>query len=144
MIKHVTILTQIELESIMTIWLETNISAHSYIPKEYWIDNINFIKQELPKSDIYISIDSNEEINGFLGVQNGYIAGIFVKNECQKIGIGSQLIEAAKQDFNKLTLTVYEKNIQAKIFYEKQGFVVIDKQMDEENQEKEIVMTWKN
>jgi len=144
MIKHVVNLTQIELENIMTIWLETNVSAHSYISEEYWINNINFVKQELPKSDIYVSIDSNEEMNGFLGVQNGYIAGIFVKSECQKKGIGSQLIEAAKQDFDKLYLTVYEKNAQAKTFYEKQDFVVTAKQIDEENQEKEIIMTWKN
>lgn len=30
-----------EIEEVMDIWLKTNISAHGFMPEEYWIKNYN-------------------------------------------------------------------------------------------------------
>ncbi len=39
-------LEKFEIEEVMDIWLKTNITAHSFIPKEYWIKNYNIVKEE--------------------------------------------------------------------------------------------------
>ena len=68
-----------QLDELMKIWLETNIDAHSFIPKEYWIDKAPLVRKLLPSSDIYVFKECNT-IKGFIGViENGYIAGIFIK-----------------------------------------------------------------
>ncbi|WP_250160302.1 hypothetical protein [Clostridiisalibacter paucivorans] len=34
-----------EIDSIMKIWLQTNIKAHDFIPKSYWMENYDFVKK---------------------------------------------------------------------------------------------------
>ena len=41
-----------DLPSMMNIWLETNIKAHDFIPKEFWIDNYEMVKEILPKAEL--------------------------------------------------------------------------------------------
>ena len=38
-----------DLEKIMQIWLDTNISIHNYIPQEYWTSNENMLKKQYKK-----------------------------------------------------------------------------------------------
>lgn len=40
-----------DLTAIMQIWLDTNIKAHYFIPKEYWIDNYEMVRSVLPQAD---------------------------------------------------------------------------------------------
>lgn len=39
-----------DISDVLQIWLETNIKAHSFIDKEYWIGNYEMVKQILPGS----------------------------------------------------------------------------------------------
>lgn len=43
-----------DISDILQIWLETNIKAHSFIEKEYWIDNYEMVKQILPEAEVYV------------------------------------------------------------------------------------------
>ena len=38
-------LTTYKLDTVMKIWLETNIEAHSFISKEYWHKNFEMVKK---------------------------------------------------------------------------------------------------
>lgn len=131
-----------DLEQILEIWINENISAHSFINKEYWIDNYKFVKQELPKSNVYV-YEINNKIIGFIGLNNKYIEGIFVKNKMQSQGIGKELIKKAKQINKELELNVYEKNIRAIRFYEKQGFIITKRFIDKETDQFQYTMEWK-
>lgn len=72
------------LDKVMEIWLDTNIEAHDFIPKEYWRDNFELVKQMLPSADIYI-FEENNIIKGFIGiVEQNYIAGLFVKKNIKE------------------------------------------------------------
>ena len=62
-----------DLGRVMELWLQTNLEAHNFIPKQYWISNYNMVKNILPKSEVYIYEEENM-IQGFIGVDNGYIA----------------------------------------------------------------------
>lgn len=130
-----------DLETIMGIWLNTNIQTHDFIPKDYWKNNFNLVKGMLPDSEIYI-YESEDKIKGFVGIDNGYIAGIFVSNEMQSKGIGKQLLDKIKEHYSKLSLTVYKKNIKAIKFYQREQFVTKQEQIDKNTGEVEYLMVW--
>lgn len=129
---------------VMTIWTKGNFKAHDFIEKDYWLLNFNRVKDEyLMKSETYVYI-KNDEIKGFISVlDKGYIGAIFVSLDSQRQGIGRKLINYVKDKYDKLTLNVYEKNIDAILFYVALGFVNTKIQVDEDTGEKEYVMEWK-
>lgn len=130
-----------DLESIMQIWLSENIKAHDFIPKSYWINNFEYVKCILPKSEIYV-YECNNRIYGFVGLNNNYIAGIFVSSAVQSEGIGKQLMDYVKKIKSELSLNVYRKNLRAIQFYKREGFRIIDKSNDENTMETEYTMLW--
>ena len=86
-----------DLTAIMQIWLDTNIKTHYFIPKEYWTDNYEMVRNVLPQADIYVyENDAAKQIDGFIGLSNEHIEGIFVREGVQSKGIGKQLLEYAK------------------------------------------------
>lgn len=130
-----------ELEAIMKIWLETNIKAHDFIEESYWRENYNLVKEMMPSATIFVYEDSNA-IQGFIGLMDNYIAGIFINSNSQSKGIGKALLDYVKKDYSELMLQVYRKNIRAVRFYAREGFTVLKEQTDENTGEIEIVMNW--
>ncbi|MBU7216529.1 GNAT family N-acetyltransferase [Staphylococcus gallinarum] len=122
------------------IWLKTNIETHNFIDKSYWIDNQNDVIKAFKSADIFIFKES-DKIKGFCGVINGYIAGIFVKNEWQSKGIGSLLIKYLQNIYDSLNLKVYKNNIRAVAFYKLLGFHISGQEIDETNNI-EYLMSW--
>ncbi|MBE5979881.1 MAG: N-acetyltransferase [Paenibacillaceae bacterium] len=130
-----------DLNRIMDLWLETNIQAHDFIEKSYWQDHFDEVMEILPKASVYVYED-NGIIEGFIGLMNNYIAGIFISKDNQSRGIGRQLLHHVKGNHNELSLKVYEKNQRAVNFYLREGFLVTEKQEDRENGEVEYEMVW--
>lgn len=130
-----------DINDIMTIWKNENIKAHKFIPKEYWESNYNFVRDTIPNSEIYIYINK-EKIVGFVGINDNYIEGIFVDTNYQNDGIGTLLLNKLKENRQNLTLSVYKKNTKAIKFYKKNGFVITSKNIDENTNEVEYIMTW--
>ena len=127
----------------MQIWFDTNIKAHHFISRQYWVDNYEMVKDILPKKEIYVYEDDNiNQINGFIGLMDNYIAGIFVNKNNQSRGIGKQLLDYVKEIKETLNLSVYQKNIRAISFYQREQFVIQSEHIDNDNNEKEFIMTW--
>ena len=131
-----------DINQIMDIWLKENKRTHSYISEEYWDKHFEDVKKEILKAEIYV-YKEKEEICGFIGLSNTYIAGIFVKKEKQSMGIGRKLIQYCKSKYPELMLSVYEKNERARTFYEREGFKIVKEAIDITTKEKEYVMVWK-
>ena len=132
-----------DLDIIMQIWVETNMQAHNFIPKEYWINNYDMVKNMLPQAEVYVyEDDETNQIDGFIGLADDYIAGIFVRNGVQSKGIGKQLLDHVKCIKPCLNLSVYEKNKRAIRFYQREKFMVQSKSVDENTNEKELEMSW--
>lgn len=130
-----------DLDDLMKIWLDTNTNAHSFIPRNYWQDNYEEVRQMLPKAEIFI-YENNQTIQGFIGLMDDYIAGIFIVSGCQSKGIGKALLDQAKKIYYNLSLHVYKKNEGAVRFYVREGFSPVKEQMDENTGEIELVMAW--
>ncbi|OUO65552.1 N-acetyltransferase [Thomasclavelia spiroformis] len=132
-----------DLNTVMQIWFDTNIKAHHFISRQYWIDNYEMVKDILPKKEIYVYEDDNtNQINGFIGLMDNYIAGIFVNKNNQSRGIGKQLLDYVKEIKETLNLSVYQKNIRAISFYQREQFVIQSEHIDNDNNEKEFIMIW--
>lgn len=131
-----------DLERVMEIWLESNIDTHSFIDKKYWEDNYEMVKKILPSAEIYL-YEENKNILGFVGLMENYIAGIFVEKNFHSQGVGRKLLDCCKSLKRELTLSVYKKNQKAYYFYIREGFQVVEKKIDENTNEIELVMYWR-
>ena len=134
-------LRKADINKVAEIWLNTNIKAHDFIPAQYWKSNFELVKELLLQATVYVYED-NQEIQGFIGLNDEYIEGIFVSDEMQAQGIGKILLNYAKDKRNKLFLNVYCKNTRAVSFYRRGGFEIQYSGLDEATGEKDYVMAW--
>ena len=116
-------------------------TAHYFISSQYWQNNFELVKELLLQATVYV-YEKNQEIQGFVGLNDEYIEGIFVSNEMRSHGIGKALLNYAKNKRNKLFLNVYQKNVRAIAFYQREGFKIQNSDFDEATKEKEYVMAW--
>src|SRR5699024_9922777 len=83
---------QSKIDHIMKIWLEENIKAHDFIPKDYWENNYEYVKKVLPDATAFV-YEENNEIKEFIGIiKDLYIARLFVSNKYQSKGIGENYL----------------------------------------------------
>ena len=137
-------LQKTDIDTVSQIWLDANRDAHDFIPAEYWENNFLPVKKMLLQAEVYVYIDEcKNEIEGFVGMDQEYIAGIFVRKEVRSEGIGKALLDFVKEKKQELTLNVYRKNERAVRFYEREGFQIIDRTVDKSTDEKEYLMRWK-
>lgn len=134
-------LRKVDINKVAEIWLDTNIKTHYFISAQYWKSNFELVKELLLQATVYVYEDK-QEIQGFIGLSNEYIEGIFVSAEMQSQGIGKILLNYVKGKRNKLILNVYQKNTRAISFYQREGFEIQYSGLDEATGEKVYVMAW--
>ena len=133
------------MSAVMKIWLDTNIKSHNFVSKEYWTSNYEIVKEIIPKSEIYVyEEDDTNLIDGFIGLMDSYLAGLFVKDTAQSKGIGKQLLDYAKSIKSEMNLSVYQKNIRAVHFYQREQFQIQSENIDDNTNEKEFIMIWRD
>lgn len=132
-----------DLDKAMDIWLFSNIQAHDFIPEEYWRSNWQQVRSMLPEAEVYV-YEKDDDIRGFIGMMENYIAGIFVGEKFRSCGIGRELLDYAKSVKKELSLSVYKKNQAAARFYLRNGFEISSEAEDEATGEIEMLMRWKN
>lgn len=133
-----------DIDAVMQIWLNTNIQAHSFISLDYWKSNFDMVKEMMPLAEIYVhEVDNANQIDGFIGLNNDYIEGIFIKDVAQSKGIGKQLLDQVKKIRATLKLNVYQKNERAIQFYLREEFSILSECVDDNTGEKEFTMVWK-
>ena len=134
-------LRKVDINKVAEIWLDTNIKTHYFISAQYWKSNFELVKELLLQATVYVYEDK-QEIQGFIGLSNEYIEGIFVSAEMQSQVIGKILLNYVKGKRNKLILNVYQKNTRAISFYQREGFEIQYSGLDEATGEKDYVMAW--
>lgn len=135
-------LQEADINRVAEIWFAANQNAHTFIPVAYWKSHLEFVKKMLPQTEVYV-YETNQTIQGFIGVNGEFIEGIFVANEMQSHGIGKLLLDFLKEKKTKLSLNVYQKNTRAIHFYQREGFQIQCEGLDEATGEKDYEMLWK-
>lgn len=131
-----------DLKRVMRIWYEGNLEAHDFVDKNYWEKNFGFVKRSLPESEVYV-YEIDGYVVGFVGIEEGYIAGLFVDKEYRGVGIGTKLIEYVKELYDFFTLHVFENNYGAVTFYENRGLIKKEESVHEDLGEVEYLMYYR-
>ena len=127
----------------MQIWLHGNLDAHAFIAASFWTEHFEMVHDLLPQAELYVHENENTgQIDGFIGLTENHIEGIFVAKAARSKGIGKALLDYAKSRKPCLTLGVYQKNERALAFYQREQFVVHSEGIDEDTNEAEIQMHW--
>ena len=136
-------LKKADINRVIDLWLDTNLKAHEFIPFQYWKNNYDAVKEMLPQAEVY-AYENDNKIQGFVGLNDEYIEGIFVSDEMQAQGIGKLLLDFVKEKRMKLHLNVYQKNIRAINFYQREDFEIRGEGLDEATGEKDYEMIWQH
>lgn len=132
-----------DIEQVMKIWLDGNLDAHPFISKEYWQSNYTIVQKQILQAEVFV-YELNNEMQGFIGITDQYIAGIFVDRKYRSIGVGKELLDYIKGKYSKLSLSVYQKNKRAVDFYLRERFSISSEDIDENTDETEYTMLWEN
>ena len=132
-----------DLDAVMQIWLHGNLDAHAFIPASFWEANFEMVCDMLPQAELYVHENENtRQIDGFIGLTENHIEGIFVAKAARSKGIGKALLDHVKPLKPSLTLSVYQKNERALAFYRREQFIVQSEGIDEDTNEADIQMLW--
>jgi ribosomal protein S18 acetylase RimI-like enzyme len=110
--------------------------------------NPEALRSQAENTAIYFAVakDENRKIVGLITVgrfdkESLHLGRLYVHPEAQRQGIGSQLLTAALKAFPNtkvMRLEVEEENKKGVSFYHKQGFIEIERKLDEVEGEKMI------
>ena len=65
-----------DIDRVADIWLKTNLKAHYFISNQYWTSNHELVKEMVSQSEVYV-FEEDKMIQGFVGLNDEYIEGIF-------------------------------------------------------------------
>lgn len=135
-----------DFHSLIQIWLESSIETHPFISESYWRSKAaDICNIYLPAADTYMAV-IEREIVGFYAIYQQQLAALFVKPEMQHHGIGTRLLEDAKERFasqwGHLETKVYSQNQRAVQFYLHHGFTIQNEIVEEATQEVELILCY--
>ncbi|MGI6221599.1 MAG: GNAT family N-acetyltransferase [Coriobacteriales bacterium] len=132
-----------DLAAVMQLWLDGNLDAHSFVPAEHWDKKRDDVERAIGGADVVV-YEEDGEVLGFAGCTDGHIDGMFVRADSRSRGIGTQLLEAVKENFGNITLEVYLQNPRAMAFYQREGFQHVGSGMDAETFRPQTTMMWRS
>ena len=133
----------LDLDAVMQIWLQANLDAHVFIPASFWRGHFEIVRDMLPQAELYVhENEATRQIDGFIGLTENHIEGIFVVKSARSKGIGKALLDYVKSRRPRLTLGVYQKNERALAFYRREQFAVHSEGIDGDTNEADIQMLW--
>ena len=103
-------LQKTDIDAVAQIWLTSNREAHDFVPAEYWESNFTPVKEMLLQAEVYVCEDEeSNEIRGFIGLEDEYIAGVFVRKEARSKGTGKALLDYVKEIKKELSDSINVK-----------------------------------
>lgn len=130
-----------DLDAVLDLWLTSNLQAHAFISGDYWTGHREMVRSALAEAEVYL-YEAGDRVLGFLGLEEIYVAGLFVADHARSQGIGKALLDHVKAIKPQLNLSVYEKNDGAVRFYRREGFRLNTVGVDNATGERELHMTW--
>ena len=119
-------------ERVLEVWLAASRHGHSFLGEAVLQGQLLLVR------DVYLTCAQtlvavvDGRIEGFIGLLNSFIGGLFVDPAHHRSGIGRTLVAEAGRLRNELTVEVYQANTGARTFYERQGFVEIGRRDEDD------------
>lgn len=117
-----------------------------YLPHQYdddqtrwWVTHV-----VMPECEVWVAEEpGRSELHGFAAVKDDVLEHLYVAPEQRRRGVGSLLLEQARRvSPDRLTLRVFTRNTDARAFYERRGFQLLDENDGTRNEENEPDMTY--
>lgn len=131
-----------DIEQILAIWLSASIKAHDFIEPSFWKSKIGEMRDACIPASETVVYETGGEVVGFYCLYENNLAAIFVAPSSQGKGVGSVLLDDAKNRRERLQLTVYKENAPSIKFYQQHGFTLLEEQIDEHTGHPELVMEY--
>lgn len=132
-----------ELDVVMQLWMNSVTESHSFIPREYWLQQYTTVRNDHMSAAKTFVCGEFGRLRGFVSIlEDAFIGALFVDPEYWHEGIGTQLIQYVQERYDRLSLSVYCKNTGAVSFYQKHGFQIVKEQPDGATGEMEYSMEW--
>ena len=77
------------------------------------------------------------QLRGMIAFREGWIDQLYVLPSAQGRGVGTALLQVAQSSFARLQLWTFQRNTQARRFYQARGFVLVEETEGLRNEEKE-------
>jgi putative acetyltransferase len=129
---------------IINVWYEASSLAHPFLEADF----VEKAKKDLrdiyiPNTETWVYEDNNAVI-GFISMLGNEIGGLFVLPNNHFKGIGTQLVNFIRESHSELDVEVFEKNAIGRAFYEKYGFVQINKYYHAESKNEVLRLRYKS
>jgi ribosomal protein S18 acetylase RimI-like enzyme len=107
-------------------------------------EDLNYFQNNVFKACSLWGAFEKEILVGIIAFREGWIDQLHVLPHAQRRGIGTSLLRIAQRTFPKLSLWTFQRNEQARSFYEAHGFAVINKTDGggNEEQEPDVLYHW--
>nr|WP_139378430.1 GNAT family N-acetyltransferase [Mesobacillus jeotgali] len=124
-------------------WRNSKEQAIGQKEKHSFENHIHFLNHLLPEQfQIDIAL-SEDEVVGLIAYSNNEISQLYIHIDYQGCGIGQILLDRAKkQSCGRLTLFTFEINEKAHRFYEKNGFTIVGRGHENEEDLPDIEYEW--
>ncbi|MFD3491986.1 GNAT family N-acetyltransferase [Streptomyces sp. NPDC058690] len=134
-------------EPLTRLFLAARAQTMSYLPKLHsdadtlaWMTHI-----VLPGTTVWVAETGTGDILGFASVEGTHLEHLYLRPGVRRRGIGSLLLAKAREiSPEELTLHVFQRNTDARAFYERHGFTAVDFNDGSRNEEKEpdVLYRW--
>ncbi|REE67038.1 acetyltransferase (GNAT) family protein [Paenibacillus taihuensis] len=126
-------------------WRESKEQAIGQVAIHSFEDHVFFLNNILVKNNkVYLAIEaSGKQVVGILACNENWVNQLYVHTQYQGRGIGNRLLNLAKQQSKgRLFLYTFEVNKKAQKFYERNGFMIVDRGNVNEEQLEDIKYEW--
>ncbi len=115
-----------DLDDLLDAWAAASAIAHPFLPEEFLAsERENIPNLYLPNAETWV-FEADEKVVGFIALIGIEVGAIFVHPSHQKMQIGQQLMDKAKDVRGELEVEVFTANPIGRSFYAKYGFVQIE------------------
>ena len=130
-------------EQTVEMWRESKERAIGQKENHSFEDHIYFLNNILPEHYQIDVVLMDDNVVGMIAYNEGEISQLYIHNDYQGIGIGQTLLDKAKQQSSgRLILYTFEVNENARRFYEKNGFKIISRGHENEENLPDILYEW--
>ncbi|MDR0828467.1 MAG: GNAT family N-acetyltransferase [Desulfovibrio sp.] len=117
---------------LLQIWEAAVRASHDFLTEDDIADIREQLSDIFPQTEDLVVSTAGMSLVGFMGLcaitgGKGKVDMLFIDPAFQAQGVGTDLLDYAKSKYRHLILDVNEQNRKARIFYEKNGFVVMSR-----------------
>ena len=121
-------------EAVLAVWARAAGVGHPFLSEaDLATQRLLVAEVYLPMAETWLALDAAGRVEGFIGLLDRHVGGLFVLPDRHRRGIGARLLaHALGLKGPPLTLEVYEANPDAVAFYVRQGFLVVGRKEEDD------------